>query len=146
LSPVAGVVLLQRRPAYSEGHVLTGDTPTTVTLRRTGCTRGCVSNVALRALAPNLYALALPGSSPAGTYEITTQAATGRFESAPSGSVATSPIASAPLGPRVEGQMVGTGFFAPEIVLATPAPAEAVGVIARWQGSTRKAASRPPRA
>lgn len=130
-----GVVLLQRRPAYSDAGVLTGDTPTTLTLRRTGCTRGCVSNVALRAIAPNLYALTVPGSSPAGTYEITTAAATGRFESGPSSSPA-SPIGAAPATTGIEGQMVGTGFFAPSIVLSAPAPADAVGVLARWQGSS----------
>ena len=130
-----GVVLLQRRPAYSEGAVLTGDTPTTLRLRRTGCTRRCVSNVALRALAPNLYALTVPGSSPAGSYEITTEVATGRFETASSSSPA-GPIGAAPATRGIEGQMVGTGFFAPSIVLATPAPADAVGVLARWQGSS----------
>jgi hypothetical protein len=128
-------VLLQRRPAYSEGAVLTGDTPSSITLRRAGCTRRCTSSVALRELAPNLYALTLPSASPAGTYELTTNATVGRFESAP-GASSSGPIAAAPASARIEGQMVGTGFFAPEIVLATPAPAEAVGVLARWQGSS----------
>lgn len=141
-----GVVLLQRRPAYFDGTVLTGDTPSTITLRRTGCTRSCTSSVALRALAPNLYALTLPSTSPAGTYEITTEAAVGRFESAASASAATGPIGSVPASPRIEGQMVGTGFFAPEIVLAAPAPVEAVGVIARWQGSSFFMPVQPDRA
>jgi len=138
LTPLAsgGVVLLQRRPAYTEGTVLTGDTPTTVALRRTGCSRNCRSQVALRAIAPNLYALELPPAAAAGTYEITTPAATGRFERPASAPSSRATIGTPPTTPSIDRQMIGTGYFAPTVVLGAAAPTEALGVLASWQGSS----------
>jgi hypothetical protein len=130
------VVLLQRRPAYSEGAVLTADTPATLRLRRSGCTSGCNSQVALRAIAPNLYALELPAAGAAGTYEITTPTARGRFERPASAASTLAPTGAAPTTPTIDRQMVGTGYFAPTVVLGAAAPATSIGVLARWQGSS----------
>ncbi len=130
-----GIVLLQRRPAFSEGDVLTGATPSTLALRQTtGCTRRCTSQARLRELAPNLYAMTIPRVT--GAYAITTAGARGTFENAASFTAAPTAIPVAPAVPSIDRQMVGTGSFAPTIVLGAPAPAEAVGVMARWQGAS----------
>lgn len=128
-----GVVLLQRRPAFSDGDVLTGATPARVTVRRRDCTRACTSQQTLREIAPNLYAMSAGRTT--GRYDITTAGARATFENA-HGFTAATPVTNAPVGPGIDRQMVGTGFFAPTIVLGQAAPAEAVGLVARWQTPT----------
>jgi hypothetical protein len=129
-----GIVLLQRRSAFSERDVLTGATPSTLTLRQTtGCTRRCTSQARLRELAPNLYAMTIPAVT--GAYEITTAGARGTFENA-HGFTAATPITTAPTMPSIDGQIVGTGSFAPAIVLGAAAPPGAVGLLARWRDAS----------
>ncbi len=129
-----GIVLLQRRPAISESDLLRGATPSVLALRQTtGCTRRCTSQGRLRELAPNLYAMTIPAVT--GAYEITTAGARGTFEHA-HGFTAATPITTAPTGPSIDRQMVGTGFFAPTIVLGAAAPPDAVGLVARWQDAS----------
>lgn len=128
-----GVVLLQRRPAFSDGDVLTGATPSSLRISRQDCTGSCTSNETLREIAPNLYAMSAGRTT--GSYDITTPGARGTFENAHT-FTAASPITTAPAAPSIDRQMVGTGFFAPTIVLGAPAPADAVGVLARWSGSS----------
>ncbi|MBN8613410.1 MAG: hypothetical protein J0L92_22645 [Deltaproteobacteria bacterium] len=129
-----GIVLLQRRSAFSERDVITGPTPATLALRQTtGCTRRCTSQARLRELAPNLYAMTIPAVT--GAYEITTAGARGTFENA-HGFTAATPITTAPTGASIDRQMVGTGFFAPTIVLGAAAPPDAVGLVARWQDAS----------
>lgn len=128
-----GVVLLQRVPAYADRGVITGATPATLTIRRRDCTSGCVSQQPLREIAPNLYAMSAGRTT--GHYDITTDGARGTFDNAHTFTAPT-PVSVAPVGPSIDRQMVGTGFFAPTIALAAPAPADVVGLLARWQGSS----------
>jgi hypothetical protein len=129
-----GVVLLQRRATRGASAVLTGDTPGTLEVEREGCTRGCRASLTLASLAPNLYALRVPAGTAPGRWQITTPAAGGTFEVG--AAATTSAPRTAPATSRIDPQMAGTGFFVPAIVLSTPAPADTVGVLARWPGSS----------
>jgi hypothetical protein len=134
--PRGGVVLLVRRAAYGGSAPLTGATPTRLELRRDACSTACDVSAPLAALATNLYALRLPSGLPTGRWQVRTAAASVSFEV--SAVSASGPAISA--RPRVGAQShVSLGSVpdpVPEIVLADPAPAGALGLLARWQGSS----------
>lgn len=130
-----GVVLVERRASRGPRALITGDAPATLTLEREACTRGCRARLTLDPIAPNLYALRVPARTQAGRWRITTPGADGVVEVG--GTPAPTPgLTSAPASPRIGRQMAGTAYFVPAIELGAPAPAGAVGVLARWQGSS----------
>ncbi|MBX7193236.1 MAG: hypothetical protein K1X94_14375 [Sandaracinaceae bacterium] len=131
----SGVVLFERRAAYAEGTLLTGQTPDRLAIRRDACTSHCDAQAPLETIAPNLYALRLPRGVQPGRWRVRTQGAGGAsFEVG--ASHARAPITARPVVTGQTPRQAGTRFFVPEIVLTAPAPADAVGVLARWQGSS----------
>ncbi|GAB4202827.1 MAG: hypothetical protein OHK0013_16440 [Sandaracinaceae bacterium] len=130
-----GVVLVERRAAYGSHAVITGNAPPTLTLEREACTRRCSARMTLDPIAPNLYALRVPARTRGGRWRITTAGASGVVEvgGAPSPAPA---LTSAPASPRIDRQRAGTSYVVPAIELGAPAPAGAVGLLARWQGSS----------
>ncbi len=138
----SGTVLLVRRPVW-EGSTLQSEVPARLRLTRDGCTEGCSATVALEQLATNLFALRLPRTMARGRWRVASQGARGDFELR--GRTVTAAIAVAPAGPTVEARVAGTRYFVPGIDLATAAPADAVGLLARWPGSSYFMAMREDR-